>query len=66
MSPDFAWRAEAYEFVDDVPALDLLTGSPEARTLIESGQPLDDLFADWRSAVEDFESGLEGLLLYRD
>ena len=35
----FAFRTERYEFVDDVPALDLLTGSAEARTRIEA---LDD------------------------
>ena len=37
--PAFAFRTERYEFVDDVPALDLLTGDAEARTRIEA---LDD------------------------
>src|SRR5450432_2965451 len=35
----FAFRTEPYEFVDDIPALDLLTGSAEARTRIAA---LDD------------------------
>jgi uncharacterized protein YbbC (DUF1343 family) len=35
----FAFRTEAYEFVDDVPAIDLLTGNAEARTRIVA---LDD------------------------
>ena len=35
----FAFRTERYEFVDDIPALDLLTGSAEARTRIDA---LDD------------------------
>jgi uncharacterized protein YbbC (DUF1343 family) len=35
----FAFRTERYEFVDDIPAIDLLTGSAEARTRIEA---LDD------------------------
>ncbi len=49
LHPDhFAWRAEPYEFVSEVPALDLLTGSPEARECIESGAPFDDLFEAWR------------------
>jgi uncharacterized protein YbbC (DUF1343 family) len=42
----FAFRTEAYEFVDDVPAIDLLTGNAEARTRI---QALDDP----RSLAED-------------
>jgi uncharacterized protein YbbC (DUF1343 family) len=36
---DFAFRTERYEFVDDIPAIDLLTGNAEARTRIEA---LDD------------------------
>jgi uncharacterized protein YbbC (DUF1343 family) len=32
----FAFRTERYEFVDDVPAFDLLTGSAEARTRIDA------------------------------
>jgi uncharacterized protein YbbC (DUF1343 family) len=32
----FAFRTERYEFVDDVPAIDLLTGSAEARARIEA------------------------------
>jgi uncharacterized protein YbbC (DUF1343 family) len=33
----FAFRTERYEFVDDVPAFDLLTGDAEARARIEAG-----------------------------
>ena len=35
----FAFRTEAYEFRDDVPAFDLLTGSSEARDRIVRGDP---------------------------
>lgn len=39
---EFRFRTEAYEFVDDVPAFDLLTGDGEARALIDaSAPPLD-------------------------
>jgi uncharacterized protein YbbC (DUF1343 family) len=31
----FAWRTEAYEFVTDIPAIDLLTGSDEFRNSID-------------------------------
>jgi uncharacterized protein YbbC (DUF1343 family) len=35
---DFAFRTERYEFVDDIPAFDLLTGSAEARSAIDAGE----------------------------
>ena len=42
--PDaFAWRAEAYEFVDEIPAIDLLFGSDVPRRLIEDGASFDEL-----------------------
>lgn len=63
---DFEWRSEPYEFVSDVPAIDLLTGSAEARTVIESGESLQPLFEKWDSYVLDFEKNLEGILLYHE
>ncbi len=41
----FRFRTERYEFRDDVPAFDLLTGSPAAREAIEACAP-------WQDAVE--------------
>ena len=61
---DIAWRAEPYEFVSEVPALDLLTGSPEARSCIEDGTPFAELFDEWRDWVAGFEDTLDGILLY--
>ncbi len=61
---EFSWRAEPYEFVSEVPALDLLTGSPAARRCIEDGTPFDPLFDEWRGWVATFEDTLEGILLY--
>lgn len=38
----FAFRTERYEFVDDIPAFDLLTGDGQARAMIlEGARPLD-------------------------
>jgi uncharacterized protein YbbC (DUF1343 family) len=63
---DFAWRPDPYEFVADVPALDLLTGSPAARLAIERGGSLDDVCATWDHwRTTEFESALEGVLVYR-
>jgi uncharacterized protein YbbC (DUF1343 family) len=39
----FAFRTEKYEFRDDVPAFDLLTGSPEARIRIARGDAAIDV-----------------------
>jgi uncharacterized protein YbbC (DUF1343 family) len=35
----FAFRTSAYEFREDVPAFDLLTGDAEARTRLQRGEP---------------------------
>jgi uncharacterized protein YbbC (DUF1343 family) len=61
----FAWRHEPYEFVAEVPAIDLLTGSAAARQALESGDDLEPLFKEWRREVSEFDSTLEGILLYR-
>lgn len=37
----FAWRTERYEFVDDRPAIDLLTGDADVRHAIDAGEDLD-------------------------
>lgn len=33
--PGFAWRSERYEFVEDIPAIDLLTGNANVRATID-------------------------------
>jgi hypothetical protein len=52
--------------VGDVPALDILTGSPAARECIENGFDFDALFESWRESVAAFENRLDGILLYHD
>jgi uncharacterized protein YbbC (DUF1343 family) len=65
--PDrFQWRREPYEFVTEVPAIDLLTGSAEFRRLLEEESRLDPLLEGWRRGVSRFEDDLEGVLLYHD
>lgn len=39
----FRFRTERYEFVDDIPALDLLTGSGEMRLAMERGAPAREI-----------------------
>ncbi|MCA2977491.1 MAG: DUF1343 domain-containing protein [Myxococcaceae bacterium] len=50
----FAWRADAYEFVDDVPAFDLLCGTAHIRKGIEAGWPLERLVAGFEAELEPF------------
>jgi uncharacterized protein YbbC (DUF1343 family) len=62
----FRWRAEPYEFVNNIPAIDLLTGSAAARELIESGDDIKPLLTAWAEYTRAFEADLDGLLLYHE
>jgi uncharacterized protein YbbC (DUF1343 family) len=53
----FAFRTEAYEFRDDVPAFDLLTGDAEARVRILRRDPPRDI-AEAVSAVDDADRAI--------
>lgn len=61
-----AWRRKAYEFVEDVPAIDLLTGDARVRTLIEAGAPLPELVATWQDDEASFRQARRAHLLYPD
>jgi uncharacterized protein YbbC (DUF1343 family) len=39
----FAWREKAYEFVDDIPAIDLLCGTDRVRRAIDAGMGFDSV-----------------------
>lgn len=58
-----AWNFDAYEFVRDRPAIDLLTGGPEYRSLVDSGGDLDAFIRhDAREASEFAELRREFLV----
>ncbi len=61
---EFAWRKEAYEFVADVPAIDLLAGSSLAREAIEGRGDAAALFAGWAAYAEQFAERRAEFLLY--
>jgi uncharacterized protein YbbC (DUF1343 family) len=61
---DFAWREAPYEFVADRPAIDLLTGGPECRQAVESGDGLDDWIAGWQADEAAFREERRAILLY--
>ena len=51
----FQWRNAPYEFVADIPAMDLLCGSDAIRRGIDSGASLDDLSATWWEGEKRFK-----------
>jgi uncharacterized protein YbbC (DUF1343 family) len=65
LSPDrFRWRSDAYEFVRDVPAFDLLCGTDQVRLGIEAGRPLDRLLDGFEAQAAAFESSRRAYQLY--
>jgi uncharacterized protein YbbC (DUF1343 family) len=64
-SPEqFCWREKAYEFVDQLPAIDLLAGTASLREGIEAGATLDELTARWPRDEGEFAEMREPFLLY--
>jgi len=61
---EFAWRTEAYEFRDDVPAVDLLTGDPAVREAIDAGRSLDAVAALACRGTEVYTANRAAALLY--
>ena len=60
----FRWRTETYEYRDDVPAIDLLTGTAVYRRLVGGGEPLDPWIATFRSDEAKFGDARRPRLLY--
>jgi len=60
----FGWRADAYEFVEDVPAFDLLCGTDQVRRGIEEGWPLDRLMEGFSAQTESFAKQRAPFLMY--
>jgi len=64
-APTTFWRTRAYEFVDQLPAFDLLAGNATLREGIEAGASLDDLASRWPRDEGAFQEEREDFLLYR-
>jgi uncharacterized protein YbbC (DUF1343 family) len=60
----FRWRTEPYEFVEDVPAFDLLCGSDRERTAIEAGAALAELGRPLGPEERAFERRRREYLIY--
>jgi len=63
--PDgFGWREQAYEFVEDVPAIDLLLGDARVRQQLEAGEDPLVVSAEMARARASFEEQRLACLLY--
>lgn len=69
LAPDaFAWREDAYEFVDDQPAIDLLTGGTAVREALDGEDDpypaLEHMFSSWEADEIRFREERRIVLLY--
>jgi uncharacterized protein YbbC (DUF1343 family) len=60
----FQWRKDAYEFVEDIPAFDLLCGTDQVRRGIESGASLSRLMEGFDAQLTTFAPKREKHQLY--
>ena len=58
------WRTEKYEYREDVPAIDLLTGTPTYRRLVSEGASLDPWIETFQADIARFAPSRERSLLY--
>jgi uncharacterized protein YbbC (DUF1343 family) len=61
---DLAWRTEPYEFRDDVPAIDLLTGKAAVREAIDQGASLEAVAEIAGGGTDSYDAGRDAALLY--
>ncbi len=60
----FAWREKPYEFVADIPAIDLLAGAADLRQALENATDWRELAADWSRQRAEFEAVRRAVFLY--
>src|SRR5438445_2475510 len=60
----FRWRTEKYEFVEDIPAIDLLAGSDAFRKRVDGGARTAELCAIWEGERAEYEKRRQRVLLY--
>jgi len=60
----FEYRHRAYEFVEDIPAIDLLAGNDQLRSQLEKGTSLKEIERSWEAEKEEFLKIRKKYLLY--
>lgn len=58
------WRSAPYEFVHDIPAIDLLTGSSTLRHLLENGDSVEEYLKDAEREAKAFREEVRQDLIY--
>ncbi len=66
LSDEFSWRTDPYEFVSDIHPLDLLTGNPSIRRLLETNASLEELETASRPPLEVWYARIEPILIYEE
>lgn len=61
----FAWRKQAYEFVNDRLAIDLLLGQPQLRPMLEKGAALGQMQRSFAATARPFSALRHGVLHHR-
>jgi uncharacterized protein YbbC (DUF1343 family) len=61
---NFAWRDKAYEFVTNIPAIDLLCGCDTFRKIIEKKGHISAWERTWKEELKEFETKKVGYLIY--
>jgi len=61
---EFAWRTEPYEYVNDILAIDLLTGSDIFRKIVEGGKLLESYIAEYRVHETSFQKRIADFHCY--
>ncbi|MGL6074755.1 MAG: exo-beta-N-acetylmuramidase NamZ family protein [Fimbriiglobus sp.] len=56
LGKSFVWRTERYEFVDTIPAIDLLFGSDRERLALDTGEPWQAIAREWEPEEAAFET----------
>ncbi|MEE2962043.1 MAG: DUF1343 domain-containing protein [Myxococcota bacterium] len=60
----FQWRTETYEFRNDVPAIDLLTGIQQVREEIDRGGSFEVIYQLAQQGTNQYQRGREAALIY--
>ena len=61
---DFMWRTEPYEFINDIPAIDLLYGDDLLHNNVEGRSSLEDVLRQMESFEDWYESARTAYLCY--
>ncbi len=61
---EFDWRREPYEYVADVLAIDLLSGSEKFRLDVEAGRGLKDYRSQYQIEAQKFAQSAKDFFLY--